>query len=101
MPQCPIAERLVNSLMMHGRNNGKKMMAVTIVKHAFEIVHLLTGEVRLFKVIVNLLCTICCIPFRTQFKSWWMLFRTVAHVRTPLGLVEQVLFVVRQWMFLP
>ena len=22
--QCPIVERLVNSLMMHGKNNGKK-----------------------------------------------------------------------------
>merc|ERR1711874_809391 len=40
--QCPIVERMVNSLMMHGRNNGKKIMAVRIVKHAFEIVHLLT-----------------------------------------------------------
>ena len=39
---CPIVERLVNSLMMHGRNNGKKMMAVRIVKHAFEIIHLQT-----------------------------------------------------------
>lgn len=27
---------------MHGRNNGKKLMAVRIVKHAFEIIHLLT-----------------------------------------------------------
>ena len=44
--QCPIVERLANSLMMHGRNNGKKLMAVRIVKHAFEIIHLLTGEVR-------------------------------------------------------
>lgn len=35
---CPIIERLTNSLMMHGRNNGKKMMAVRIVAHAFEIV---------------------------------------------------------------
>lgn len=43
--QCPVIERLTNSLMMHGRNNGKKLMAVTIVKHAFEIIHLLTGEV--------------------------------------------------------
>lgn len=42
--QCPIVERLTNSLMMHGRNNGKKLMAVRIVKHAFEIIHLLTGE---------------------------------------------------------
>ncbi|EME28111.1 40S ribosomal protein S5 [Galdieria sulphuraria] len=40
--QCPIVERLVNSLMMHGRNNGKKLMAVRIVKQAFEIIHLLT-----------------------------------------------------------
>lgn len=43
--QCPIVERLTNSLMMHGRNNAKKLMAVRIVKHAFEIIHLLTGEV--------------------------------------------------------
>lgn len=40
--QMPIVERLVNSLMMHGRNNGKKLMAVRIVSHAFEIIHLLT-----------------------------------------------------------
>ncbi|KAK3869787.1 hypothetical protein Pcinc_024929 [Petrolisthes cinctipes] len=42
--QCPIVERLTNSLMMHGRNNGKKLLAVRIVKHSFEIIHLLTGE---------------------------------------------------------
>ena len=42
--QCPIVERLTNSLMMHGRNNGKKLMCVRIVRHAFEIIHLLTGE---------------------------------------------------------
>lgn len=68
--QCPIVERLVNALMMHGtiffslffffetlknfvgffiihpigRNSGKKLLAVKIVKHAFEIIHLLTGE---------------------------------------------------------
>lgn len=46
--QCPIVERLTNSLMMHGRNNAKKLMAVRIVKHAFEIIHLLTGEVSYF-----------------------------------------------------
>lgn len=28
--------------MMRGRNNGKKLMAVRILKHAFEIIHLLT-----------------------------------------------------------
>eukprot|EP00494_Astrolonche_serrata_P009038 UN09088 len=40
--QCPIIERLTNSLMMHGRNNGKKIMAVRIIKHTMEIIHLLT-----------------------------------------------------------
>jgi small subunit ribosomal protein S5e len=39
---CPIIERLTNSLMMHGRNNGKKLMAVRIVAHAFEIVRTCT-----------------------------------------------------------
>ena len=36
--QCPIIERLTNSIMMNGRNNGKKLKAVRIVAHAFEIV---------------------------------------------------------------
>eukprot|EP01111_Echinosteliopsis_oligospora_P003636 TRINITY_DN156_c0_g1_i1.p1 TRINITY_DN156_c0_g1~~TRINITY_DN156_c0_g1_i1.p1 ORF type:complete len:201 (-),score=20.57 TRINITY_DN156_c0_g1_i1:89-691(-) len=42
--QCPIVERLVNSLMFHGRNNGKKLMAVRIVRHCFEIIHLLSDR---------------------------------------------------------
>jgi small subunit ribosomal protein S5e len=39
---CPIVERLTNSMMMNGRNNGKKLMAVRIVAHAFEIIHIQT-----------------------------------------------------------
>merc|ERR1712084_216134 len=31
-----------NSMMYHGRNNGKKLKAIRIVEHAFEIIHLLT-----------------------------------------------------------
>uniref|UniRef100_A0A060T458 ARAD1A14410p n=1 Tax=Blastobotrys adeninivorans TaxID=409370 RepID=A0A060T458_BLAAD len=42
--QCPIVERLTDSLMMHGRNNGKKLKAVRIVQHALEIIHLLTDQ---------------------------------------------------------
>lgn len=41
---CPFVERLVNSLMMHGRNAGKKLMVIKIVKQALEIVNLMTGE---------------------------------------------------------
>ena len=46
--QCPIIERLTNSLMMNGRNNGKKLMAVRIVAHAFEIVRLLCALLLIF-----------------------------------------------------
>merc|ERR1711865_1251446 len=42
--QCPIVERMTNSLMMHGRNNGKKILAVRIMKHTCDIIALLTGE---------------------------------------------------------
>jgi len=42
--QCPIVERLTNALMKHGRNNGKKLMAIRIVQHTFEIIHLLTDK---------------------------------------------------------
>ena len=30
--------------MMHGRNSGKKMMAIRIVKHSFELINLTTGK---------------------------------------------------------
>ena len=42
--QCPIVERLVNALMMNGRNSGKKLMAVRIVKHTFILINLLTDQ---------------------------------------------------------
>jgi small subunit ribosomal protein S5e len=41
---CPIVERLVGSMQFHGRNTGKKVKAIRIVRHAFEIIHLLTGK---------------------------------------------------------
>ena len=41
---CPIVERLCNTLMMHGRNSGKKVMANRHLKAAFELVHLQTGK---------------------------------------------------------
>ena len=40
----PIVERLVCSLMGNGRNNGKKQLAIRIVKHAFELIHLTTEQ---------------------------------------------------------
>merc|ERR1711881_23222 len=51
--QCPIIERLINSLMMKGRNNGKKLLTMRIVKHAFEIIYLLTGGENPVQVLVS------------------------------------------------
>jgi len=42
--QCPIVERLIGSIMFHGRNTGKKNLAIRIVKHAFEIIAIMTGR---------------------------------------------------------
>jgi len=39
-----IVERLVNDLMGRGRNAGKKLRAMNVVKNAFEIIHLRTGR---------------------------------------------------------
>jgi small subunit ribosomal protein S5e len=52
---CPISERLVTALMFHGRNNGKKLMAVTHVKHAFELIHLQTDDNPL-QILINAIC---------------------------------------------
>merc|ERR1719321_383055 len=41
---CPIVERLVVALMFAGKNAGKKLLAVNVVRHAFEIVHLVTDK---------------------------------------------------------
>ena len=41
---CPIVERLVCSMMRNGRNNGKKLLACRIVRHALEIIHVVTDQ---------------------------------------------------------
>lgn len=43
--QCPIVERMINMLMTAGgRSNGKKQIAVRIMKQTLELIHLLTGK---------------------------------------------------------
>ncbi|EDR23542.1 40S ribosomal protein S5, putative [Entamoeba dispar SAW760] len=42
--QCPIVERLVCCMMQHGKNSGKKLLAMRVVEEAFEIIHLLTEK---------------------------------------------------------
>jgi small subunit ribosomal protein S5e len=41
---CPIVERLTNTLMRHGRNTGKKNLALQIIKQTLDIIALITGK---------------------------------------------------------
>jgi len=53
--QCPIIERMVNIMMVSGgRNNGKKQMAMRLVKQTLDLVHLPTGQ-NPIQVLVNAL----------------------------------------------
>ena len=54
--------RVTDSLMQHGRNNGKKMMAVRIIKHSFEIIHLLTDQ-NPIQVLVDAIINRCRLAF--------------------------------------
>lgn len=42
--EVPIVERLINKVMRPGRNMGKKHLAYNIVKKAFDLIYLRTGE---------------------------------------------------------
>lgn len=42
--KMPIIERLANGLMFKGRGNGKKLQACRILRHTFEIIHLMTDQ---------------------------------------------------------
>ena len=40
----PLIERVMGALQFHGRNTGKKLKAMRIMKQCLEIIHLQTGE---------------------------------------------------------
>jgi small subunit ribosomal protein S5e len=52
---CPIIERFIGALMFHGRNAGKKVKAIRIIRQALEIIHLQTNDNPL-QVIVDAIC---------------------------------------------
>lgn len=64
--------RLTNSLMMYGRNNGKKLMAVRVVKHAMEIIHLLTDQ-NPIQVIVDAIINRCVYLTRVEARKFRVL----------------------------
>ncbi|GFY80715.1 ribosomal protein 5B [Actinidia rufa] len=88
--QCPIIERLTNSLMMHGRNNGKKLMAVRIIKHAMEIIHLLT-DLNPIQVIVDAVINSGPREDATRIGSAGVVRRQAVDI-SPLRRVNQAIY---------
>jgi ribosomal protein S7 len=89
---------LVGSLMMKGRNNGKKLLAVRIVAHAFEIIHLLSDQNPIQVCAWRLHCETSLDLFMYRFSS--MLLSTLVPVKTQPVLAPRVPSVVRPLMSL-
>eukprot|EP00798_Chlamydomonas_sp_ICE-L_P013049 gene13049-3588_t len=89
---CPIVERLAVSLMMHGRNNGKKLLAVRIVKHAFEIINLLTDQ-NPIQVIVDAIINSGPREDATRIGSAGVVRRQAVDI-SPLRRVNQAIFLI-------
>ena len=90
--QCPIVERLTNSLMMHGRNNGKKQLAVRIVRHALEIVHLLSDQ-NPVQVVVDAIINAGPREDATRIGSAGVVRRQAVDI-SPLRRVNQAIFLI-------
>lgn len=89
---CPIVERLANSLMMKGRNNGKKQLAIRIVKQALELVALQTGENPL-QVIVDAIANGGAREDSTRIGSGGVVRRQAVDV-SPLRRVNQAIYLI-------
>jgi len=92
--QCPIVERLVNCLMFHGRNSGKKLLAVRIVKHAFEIIALMTDQ-NPIQVLVDAVINSSIREDSTRVGSAGTVKRQAVDV-SPLRRVNQSLYLLTQ-----
>ncbi|XP_075591131.1 uncharacterized protein LOC142598042 [Dermatophagoides farinae] len=92
--QCPIVERLVNSMMMHGRNNGKKMKAVKIIRDAFDIIALSTDQ-NPVQVLVDAVRHGGCREDSTRIGSAGIVRRQAVDV-SPLRRVNQAIYLITQ-----
>lgn len=92
--QCPIVERMTCSLMMHGRNNGKKIMAVRIVQHAFDIVNLLT-DTNPIQQLVDAIINASPREDSTRVGSGGVVRRQAVDV-SPMRRVNQAIYLITQ-----
>jgi small subunit ribosomal protein S5e len=89
---CPIVERLLNSLMMKGRNNGKKQLAIRIVKQALELIHLTTGENPL-QILIDAISNGGAREDSTRIGSGGVVRRQAVDV-SPLRRVNQAIYLI-------
>jgi small subunit ribosomal protein S5e len=90
--QLPLVERLVNSLMMHGRNNGKKLLSVRIIKHTLEVIHILTKQ-NPIQVLVDAVCNGGPREDSTRIGTGGVVRRQAVDV-SPFRRVSQALYLI-------
>ena len=90
---CPIVERMATMLMVSGhRNNGKKQLAVRIIKQTMELIHLLTGE-NPIQVIVTAISHGGAREDSTRIGSGGVVRRQAVDV-SPLRRVNQAMYLI-------
>jgi len=92
--QCPIVERLACMLMFHGRNTGKKLMAMRIIRHTLEIIHLLTDQ-NPIQVLVNAIINAGPREDSTRVGSAGVVRRQAVDM-SPFRRVNQALYLISQ-----
>ena len=91
----PIIERLVNMIMTSGgRNNGKKQLAMRIVKQTLDLVHLLTGH-NPIQVLVNALTFGGAREDSTRIGSGGTVRRQAVDV-SPLRRINQAVYLIHK-----
>lgn len=92
--QCPVVERLATFMMFHGRNTGKKLMAMRIVRHTLEIIHLLTDQ-NPVQVLVNAIINAGPREDSTRVGSAGVVRRQAVDM-SPFRRVNQALYLISQ-----
>ncbi len=85
---------MVGSLQFHGRNTGKKVKAIRIVRHAFEIINLLTGRNPL-EVFVNAVVQAGPREDSTRIGAGGVVRKQAVDV-SPLRRVNQAIYLITQ-----
>ena len=91
---CPLVERLLNSLMMKGRNNGKKQLAIRIVRQSLEIIALTTGENPL-QILIDAIANGGAREDSTRIGTGGVVRRQAVDV-SPLRRVNQAMYLITQ-----